>query len=137
MRRNGRDAPIPFIREAAIEPPGPKKRRRSNRSLQNSFALRDLINRARYSSTMTASIACLRQWIKGRILWRDTPSDRGEHMIRAMKRIVTATTLALALTGILLHGSAGLTSWGRVGERTILLSESGTSRWLVRITAGP
>ena len=24
---NGRDAPIPVIREAAIEPPGPKKRR--------------------------------------------------------------------------------------------------------------
>ena len=27
--------------------------------------------------------------------------------------------------------------WGRVGVETILLSESGTSRWLVRITAGP
>ncbi len=37
----------------------------------------------------------------------------------------------------LLHGSAGRTPGARVAWRTILPSESGSSRWLVRITAGP
>ena len=43
---------------------------------------------------------------------------------------------ALGRLAILLHGSAGLTSGARVAWR-ILPSESGTSRRLVRITAGP
>jgi predicted MFS family arabinose efflux permease len=76
-------------------------------------------------------------WLNAEIWPRDEIRDKLAIPAKGISILTLAPRLGpMVAWSTLLHGSAGLTS-GRVAWRTILPFESGTSRWLVRITAGP